>query len=233
MQQLNVQYRMHNRLYAAVNQCVYGSQVSSSYKTEQPKPFLQNLLANLPSFILGGRQYRLRSYLQFLDVFDGVARSIDQGSSCNDKEVDCVELLVQDLLAKGVPASSIAVMTGYLWQLDNLKTRFRAKGWLEVRILTVDTSQGDEFEIVIISLVKTGGSHGFMSQPERANVAVTRPKEAIYFVGNWAFWRQRPKDSGFVMMHSLLQHMWYNYDGRKEDFVVKGVRIDAAYVHLA
>lgn len=92
----------------------------------------------------------------------------------------------------------------------------------------MDTSQGDEFDIVIISLVKTEGRSGFTGGLERANVAVTRCKAARYFVGNWDFWSQRPKNVSqeFTTMYSLLDNM------RVKEFVVQGVQSSAQALEL-
>ena len=217
--QLAIQYRMHEELYAAANTVVYEGKVASAYKTYKPSLFLSHLLDNLPKFTAGNKTYKLNSFANFIDV-DGKHQTIPNGSSCNDAEVEVVESLVEQLKLNGKPESSIAILTGYLWQLEKLKKAAKRNGWSEVQIGSVDTSQGDEFDIVIISLVKTEGRSGFMSGLERANVAVTRCKEARYFVGNWDFWSQRPKNVSqeFTTMYSLLQNM------RVEGFVVQGVQ---------
>ena len=217
--QLRVQYRMHEKLYAAANAVVYGGKVASAYKTSDPSPFLRHLLGNLPKFTVGNKTYKLNSFSNFINI-EGKHQTIPNGSSCNKAEVEVVESMVKQLIANGKPASSIAILTGYLWQLENLQKAARKNGWSEVRILSVDTSQGDEFDIVIISLVRTEGGSGFMGGLERANVAVTRCKEARYFVGDWDFWSQRPKNVGQALttMYSLLNNM------RAKEFVVQGVQ---------
>ena len=55
---------------------------------------------------------------QVRDV-DGKHQTIPSGSSCKVEEVEVVESLVKQLQANGKPASSIAILTGYLWQLEN------------------------------------------------------------------------------------------------------------------
>lgn len=53
-------------------------------------------------------------------------------------------------------------MTGNTAQLKLLGRKARENGWNDVkRILTTDSSQGFEYKIVIISLVRTGGSRMF------------------------------------------------------------------------
>ena len=185
--QLAIQYRMYEELYAAANTVVYDDKVASAYKIPKPSPLLSYLLDKLPEFAAGGKTYKVNSFSNLTNV-DGKHQTIPNGSSCNSAEVDVIEGLVNQLKGNGKPKSSIAILTGYLWQLENLKKMAKKNGWSEVRILSMDISQGDEFDIVIISLVKTEGRSGFIGRLERANVAVTRCKEARYFVGNWDFW---------------------------------------------
>ncbi|KAH9066139.1 hypothetical protein EDB87DRAFT_1678878 [Lactarius vividus] len=60
-----------------------------------------------------------------------------------------------------------------------------------IRIGTVDTFQGQEAKIVIISLVRNSGtfeegnaSIGFLKSPNRINVALSRAKHGLYILGN-------------------------------------------------
>ena len=75
---------------------------------------------------------------------------------------------------------------------DNSKkqTRFRIKG-VDVRVYTVDRVQGKEGDIVFLSMVRNKGSVGFMDSPNRLNVAITRAKYQIVFVGDIEFFRKQ------------------------------------------
>ncbi|KAI0294246.1 hypothetical protein B0F90DRAFT_1758208 [Multifurca ochricompacta] len=60
-----------------------------------------------------------------------------------------------------------------------------------IRLGTVDTFQGEEAKIVIISLVRNSGSFehgngsiGFLKSPNRINVALSRAKHGLYILGN-------------------------------------------------
>jgi senataxin len=53
-----------------------------------------------------------------------------------------------------------------------------------IEIMTVDSSQGKEKDIVILSCVRSGGTIGFLVDMNRANVMLTRSKNALYVVGN-------------------------------------------------
>jgi superfamily I DNA and/or RNA helicase len=55
--------------------------------------------------------------------------------------------------------------------------------------MTVDKAQGSEADAVILSLVKIGA--GFMQDPKRANVALSRAKRLSVLVG-WRFFMRLP-----------------------------------------
>ncbi|GAQ90342.1 NF-X1 zinc finger and helicase domain protein [Klebsormidium nitens] len=57
-----------------------------------------------------------------------------------------------------------------------------------VRLATVDNFQGEESDVVIISLVRNNerGSVGFVKEKNRANVLLSRAKKGMYLVGNAA-----------------------------------------------
>ena len=56
----------------------------------------------------------------------------------------------------------------------------------QVKVLTVDSFQGSEMDIVILSFVRSNPANkvGFLSDFSRINVAVTRAKHILLCVGN-------------------------------------------------
>jgi ATP-dependent RNA/DNA helicase IGHMBP2 len=57
-----------------------------------------------------------------------------------------------------------------------------------MRISTIDSFQGQEKEIVILSLVRSNedGDIGFLKDYRRMNVAITRAKEQLFVIGDSA-----------------------------------------------
>jgi hypothetical protein len=49
--------------------------------------------------------------------------------------------------------------------------------------------QGQEKDVIIISLVRTQGV-GYISDVSRAKVAIGRAKHELWIVGKWDFWRR-------------------------------------------
>lgn len=218
---LNTQYRSHGKLFAAADELIYKNKVNSRYKTEEPRLFLTNLQRNLPTRIYTDQNMgELTTYSNFVNVNYGEEESRYQGSSRNLAEVSVIKGMVRALIDKKCPRGGIAILTGYLWQLESLEKMVQSHDdWKGVKVLNADRCQGREYEIVIISLVKTREPPGSIGDRFRSNVIVTRSREARFFVGNWAFWSRPAKlDSNFETMHRLIQHMHYN--SGKEPFCV-------------
>jgi ATP-dependent RNA/DNA helicase IGHMBP2 len=58
----------------------------------------------------------------------------------------------------------------------------------EIRISTIDSFQGQEQDIIILSLVRSNddGDIGFLKDYRRMNVAITRAKEQLFVIGDSA-----------------------------------------------
>ncbi|KXG49704.1 uncharacterized protein PGRI_056720 [Penicillium griseofulvum] len=110
-------------------------------------------------------------------------------SKVNDFEASMVVNFLAYLVMNKVPASSITVLTFYNGQR---KLIMRKKGQnpnvaqTYVNILTVDSYQGEENDIVILSLVRSNHHRGigFLQQDNRICVALSRAKYGLYIFGN-------------------------------------------------
>lgn len=104
----------------------------------------------------------------------------------NPTEARIVTQLVDALLATGVPAAEIGVMTHYRSQLSLLKHGLRAHG-SAIELHTADRFQGRDKEVVVLSLVRSneGCSIGdLLKDWRRINVAFTRAKTKLLVVGS-------------------------------------------------
>ena len=54
-----------------------------------------------------------------------------------------------------------------------------------VKVDTVDSMQGSEADVVILSFVRSTRKCGFLADPRRLNVALTRAKSNLFLVGRW------------------------------------------------
>ncbi|KAL8649232.1 MAG: hypothetical protein Q9226_005664 [Calogaya cf. arnoldii] len=210
---LDVQYRMHDELYAHLIVSIYNTIIGSKKLTANPSPFLQNLLEHPTQVIAGGNIYVLNSFLHFIDVEDGQQESKEAGSSWNNAEIDVIDALVRALLGRqGIEKGDIMVIVGYKEQRKLLKKKARENGWLDwvdiKWIGTIDSTQGSQAKIVCLGLVTTHGLPHFMGDGPRANVATSRQQEALYIVGKRDYWfRQLTFNKRKLVMHDILAFM--------------------------
>lgn len=102
----------------------------------------------------------------------------------NPSEAQLVSQLVHSLLATGVSASDIGVMTHYRSQLALLRHHLSRTG---VEMHTADRFQGRDKEVVVLSLVRSneGCNIGeLLKDWRRINVAFTRAKTKLLVVGS-------------------------------------------------
>jgi len=111
-------------------------------------------------------------------------------SRSNSFEAGMTHALAVHLLRSGVPAARMTVLTTYCGQLFSLRKKFRAaggeQGLDEIRLCSVDQYQGEENDVILLSLVRsnTSGDIGFLSVQNRMVVALSRARHGMYILGN-------------------------------------------------
>ncbi|XP_065661944.1 uncharacterized protein LOC136084825 isoform X2 [Hydra vulgaris] len=124
-------------------------------------------------------------------------------SRINSTEAEMVIGLTKYLVNCGVPKSSIAILTPYKGQLmlmrlslislDLLNNKDRENS---IVLSTVDRFQGDEADIVIISLViDAKSSTGFVKKLNRMIVLLSRARLGMYIIGNINYFEEKPDAS--------------------------------------
>jgi helicase required for RNAi-mediated heterochromatin assembly 1 len=110
-------------------------------------------------------------------------------SALNDNEAKMIVGFFDYLVLNGVDPSKITILTFYngqrkkiikqLQQHSNLMDKF-------ANVVTVDSYQGEENDIVLLSLVRSNSKHniGFLSVDNRVCVALSRAKRGCYIFGN-------------------------------------------------
>jgi helicase required for RNAi-mediated heterochromatin assembly 1 len=112
-------------------------------------------------------------------------------SAFNPMEAQMVVQFFDYLVLNGVDATKITVLTFYNGQRKEVVRRLRAHPNLRdvspnIQVVTVDSYQGEENDIVLLSLVRSNHNHsiGFLSSENRACVALSRAKRGFYIFGN-------------------------------------------------
>ncbi|KAH7063112.1 putative DEAD box helicase [Macrophomina phaseolina] len=118
--------------------------------------------------------------------------SVDaQMSSCNLKEADMIVQFYVYLFMNKVEYSEITVLTFYNGQRKLILKELRSHPELQgigrdFRVVTVDSYQGEENDVVLLSLVRNNleGRIGFLNNANRICVALSRAKRGFYMFGN-------------------------------------------------
>lgn len=114
----------------------------------------------------------------------------DGNMSCyNEYEAGMIVGFVDYLVLNGVDATKITLLTFYNGQRKYLLRKLREhKNHINLhpKVVTVDSYQGEENDIVILSLVRSNRRHaiGFLESENRACVALSRAKRGFYIFGN-------------------------------------------------
>ena len=151
---------MREGLYAHTKDVIYERHIESHIKEDAAVPLFDGVIP----FNTQGHQYEVTSYLNFIDIDFGKSEVRD-GSVCNLQEVAAIGDFVQSLLMRDiVPRDQIAVITPYKAQQKQLKIKAKEQGWFDIAQpgMTIDASQGDEYQVIIESLVTTHGLLGYV-----------------------------------------------------------------------
>jgi len=100
---------------------------------------------------------------------------------------------------------SIAIISPYKQQIDTLKEQFMSSAALQayehkIAINTIDSFQGQERDIVYISMTRSNPESkiGFLSDIRRMNVAMTRARKKLVVIGDSATLSQFPFYADFI-----------------------------------
>ncbi|KAJ8755110.1 hypothetical protein K2173_018908 [Erythroxylum novogranatense] len=129
-------------------------------------------------------------------------------SYLNRTEAANVEKIVTTFLRSGVIPSQIGVITPYEGQrayIVNYMSRngaLRQQLYKEIEVASVDSFQGREKDYIILSCVRSNEHQGigFLNDPRRLNVALTRTRYGIVILGNPKVLSRQP------LWNSLLSH---------------------------
>ncbi|KAL5827573.1 hypothetical protein ACOSQ3_019411 [Xanthoceras sorbifolium] len=179
---LNIQYRMHPSISFFPNWNFYFDQISDGPNVKRKsyrKHYLPGPMFGPYSFIniSGGKE-----------EYDNVSHS-----PRNTVEVSVVMNILQNLYKAWIGSKkklSIGVVSPYSGQVvaiqRKLGHKYENRDSFSVKVKSVDGFQGGEEDIIIISTVRSNidGSIGFLSKPQRVNVALTRARHCLWILGN-------------------------------------------------
>jgi ATP-dependent RNA/DNA helicase IGHMBP2 len=174
---LTIQHRMHPHIAAYVSKASYEGQLEDAPEVQQysfvtRKPFPVALHFVDTEGMRGGRERRGPG-----------------GALRNEAEVRVAAQVVRLLDERAPRELSMAVIAMYAEQVERLRQALgRRKFKRPVKIDTVDSFEGREEDLVVISLVRSNerGRIGFLRVPNRLNVAISRAKRLVACIGDSA-----------------------------------------------
>ncbi|MFK5921873.1 MAG: AAA domain-containing protein [Verrucomicrobiota bacterium] len=129
----------------------------------------------------------------------------EKSRTSSKEEAQAVSAIIVDAVRSGLKASDIGVVTPYRRQAKLIKQKLRQSSLLpdgaadDVVIDTVERFQGQERELVILSLTTSDSSFldkvaDFYLQAQRWNVAITRARSKLIIVGSPLLTNYTPVD---------------------------------------
>lgn len=195
------QYRMASSINRVVSNCFY----EGSLTVDRAEPIAA--YETLPGY--------LAKQVVWIDTADQGRASFHRdlsgrGALVNEIEANIIVSLVREIaMSNGFveairikvhesESAPIGIITMYAAQRDLIRRKLDQADWAgDIRDLftvgTVDSYQGKENCIIILSLVRNDTSSlvGFLSEPERINVALSRAQDRLIVVGSTTMWSGR------------------------------------------
>ena len=133
--------------------------------------------------------------------------SQDRTNLSNRIEADIVERIARAVLRQGVNVT-IGIITPYVGQRKLLEDAFRDVLNV-VTIGTVDSFQGQERDVIVVSTVRTRSLHtvGFLGEPRRMNVALTRAGRKLVIVGDIEFLAHNDKTWNMLWQNAIERNV--------------------------
>nr|MBP6533128.1 IGHMBP2 family helicase [Bacteroidia bacterium] len=199
---LNTQYRMNEKIMNFSNHQFYqnGLKADASVK-DTVLSFDEN-------------EYLLHSPFDFIDTAGCGYNELLNPESLSTSNPDEAQLLLKHLknLLEQYEQSNkqnrkitIGIISPYKEQVQLLTTKIAEDEYLktyssQIAIKTVDGFQGQERDVIYISLVRSNDSQeiGFLSDTRRMNVALTRAKKKLVVIGDSATFGNHPFYKSFL-----------------------------------
>jgi len=189
---LDIQYRMHEKIQEWPSKRFYNNKLIAAENNRLHT--IQDLkLLNVPITTFDPIVFIDTAGTDYNEILDEKLLSF-----YNTGESKLVKLIVNSLTDAGIKENDIGIITPYNAQVKDLKTRIPDIS----NINSVDSFQGREKEVIIISLVRSNilRETGFLKDFRRMNVAFTRAKRQLIVIGdsvtiasisffeNWTTW---------------------------------------------
>ncbi|XP_058749127.1 uncharacterized protein LOC131622094 [Vicia villosa] len=179
---LNTQYRMHPSISLFPNKEFYDDQLVDA-------PIVREMGYN--RCFLEGKMY---TSFSFINIAKGKEQRGRGHSSKNIVEAAAISKIIENLEEEFLRTRkkvSIGIISPYNAQVYEIQEKIKLSNSVSdpdfsVSVRSVDGFQGGEEDIIIISTVRSNvdAKVGFLSNRQRANVALTRARHCLWILGN-------------------------------------------------
>ena len=161
---LNVQYRMNELIMAFSNEQFYHNQLQAH--------------ESVAKWSIKGNLYAVVEFIDTAGCGYEEEKNENSGGIRNSGEVGILQKVVEEY-----SDVSIGIITPYRYQLEEIRSALE-----KYDANTIDSFQGQEREVILISLVRSNenGEIGFLNDYRRMNVAMTRAKKKLVVIGDSA-----------------------------------------------
>jgi ATP-dependent RNA/DNA helicase IGHMBP2 len=161
---LNVQYRMNKKIMAFSNSAFYDNKLIADESVAEIK--IENNI------------YEAVEFIDTAGCGHEEVKEENGGGISNPGEVEVLQSVFNEY-----PTQRVGIITPYRSQLYEIESKIE-----NADCNTVDSFQGQEREVIIISLVRSNdkGDIGFLKDYRRMNVAMTRAKKKLVVIGDSA-----------------------------------------------
>eukprot|EP00927_Polykrikos_kofoidii_P043384 TRINITY_DN3745_c0_g2_i1.p1 TRINITY_DN3745_c0_g2~~TRINITY_DN3745_c0_g2_i1.p1 ORF type:complete len:1105 (-),score=144.07 TRINITY_DN3745_c0_g2_i1:387-3374(-) len=220
---LEVQYRMHPCLSEFPSQSFYDGSLQNG--------------VTLNERLYAGIDFpwpRPDMPMYFYNSTGGEEISASGTSYLNRTEAGNIEKLVTYFLKAGVKPHQVGVITpyegqrAYICSVFQRQTAFSHKAYEEIEVASVDSFQGREKDFILLSCVRSNQNQGigFLNDPRRLNVALTRAKYGLVICGN-----AKVLGNQFRAQPSLWVNLLCHY--KKYELVVEGSLSNLRQCHMS
>lgn len=198
------QKRSAPELVEIINEYLYENKIESTIDTSKMLYIIKAERRMQSIFINVNGMEKATGYYEEVDGFQDI-------SFYNAEEVQVIKRLLVDLKdgvfiksdisGRELSNSDFLILSGYSGQVRLLQEELNT-GDENYDIRSIDSSQGSEKNIVVLSLVRTH-QIGFLKLIQRIIVALSRPKHIMIIIGNAELLRNR-RESDFLKL--IIEH---------------------------
>ncbi|EGX50503.1 hypothetical protein AOL_s00075g232 [Orbilia oligospora ATCC 24927] len=204
---LNVQYRMHPCLSEFPSNMFYEGSLQNGVTVQER--LRRNVDFPWPV---------VDSPMMFWSNLGNEEISASGTSYLNRTEAAACEKIISKFFKAGVSPSQIGIITPYEGQRSYIVSSMQTNGshkkelYKDIEVASVDAFQGREKDYIVLSCVRSNDHQGigFLNDPRRLNVALTRAKYGVVILGN-------PK---VLSKHPLWHHLLLHY--KEHNCLVEG-----------